>query len=393
MLLRTLLNFLKPEHSRMPVPQGRRRNSRHRPTPCRLAFEALEDRQLLATMFVVGDAQIIEGDAGTQKAAVVVSLTGPHGQSLTVNYRTADGTASAGSDYDAVAGKLTFAKNEMSKTVFVPVRGDTALEADESFSVQLSNAKGAKIADATGVVTIRDDDPRISISEAWASEGNFGTTQFNFTVSLSHAYNEVVTVDFATADGSATADSDYLAASGTLIFGANQTSQIITVDVNGDRTFESTETFVVNLSNSIAQITNSVGYGTIYDDEPRIGIGDAYYYIGYGQTSFTFTVSLSTAYDQEVTVDFATMDGTAIAGVDYVATSAPLTFAIGETTKTITVDVIDAAAYDKYLFVHLSAASPNALIANEWAYGFWYYDYGYYDYGYYDSYDNYYIYG
>jgi len=89
-------------------------------------------------------------------------------------------------------------------------------------------------------------------------------------------------------------------------------------------------------------------------------------------------------------LDFTTVDGTAIAGVDYVATSEPLTFAIGETTKTITVDVIDPAAYDKYLFVHLSAASPNALIEIEWAYGFWYYDYGYYDYGYYDSY---YIYG
>jgi hypothetical protein len=125
-----------------------------------------------------------------------------------------------------------------------------------------------------------------------------------------------------------------------------------------------------------------VGVGTIMDDEPRISIGDVW---NYGEATFTFTVSLSTVYDEDVTVDFATMDGTAIAGVDYVATSGTLTFVRNEmTVLMITVEVLDPTSVDKYFSVHLSGASTNALIANEAAYGYWYYDYGYYDYGYYD---------
>jgi hypothetical protein len=331
-------------------------------------------------MLAVSDAEIIEGDSGTQRVAVIVSVTGPHGQSLTVNYRTVGETASAGSDFEAVAGKLTFAKNELSKTILIPIRGDTALEADESFFVELASAKGSKIADGTGTVTIRDDEPRISISDAWVNEGNIGTTPLNFVVSLSHAYNEVVTVDFSTADNAATAGSDYEAASGTLTFGPNETSQIITVNVSGDRTTEFTESLLVNLSNSNAQITNGVGYGTIYDDEPKISIGDA---VNYGESTITFTVSLSNSYDEEVTVYFDTMDGTAIAGLDYVAAAGILTFKPNEpTTQTITIDVLDPISVpDKWFYVHLSGASTNAQIANEWGYGYWYYDYGYYDYG------------
>jgi hypothetical protein len=157
---------------------------------------------------------------------------------------------------------------------------------------------------------------------------------------------------------------------------------------------ESDKAFYVNVSSphSYVQVTKAVGFGTIFDAEPRISIGDVW---SNGETSFTFTVSLSTAYDEPVTVDFATVDGTAIAGVDYVATLGTLTFLPGEpTAQTITVEVIDPtyAGWDKYFFIQLSGASSNALIANDTAYGYWYgyyYDYGYYDYGYYDYYYGY----
>ena len=160
----------------------------------------------------------------------------------------------------------------------------------------------------------------------------------------------------------------------------------IAVAVNSNRLPGTDKTFNVSLSspNNYAVISKGVGVGTIIDDEPRISIADAY---NYGETSFTFTVSLSAAYDQDVTVNFATADGTAIAGLDYVATSGTLTFARGETTKTITVDVLDTTAADKSFSVHLSGVSANALIANESASGYWYYDYGYYDSGYYGYYD------
>jgi hypothetical protein len=366
--IRNLFHSLKPARSRTPIRPARSGLSRRQSAPCRLALETLEDRVVPAAMLTVGDANIVEGNDGTQYAAVVVSLTEPHGNNVTVNYSTVNDTATADSDYTAVSGKLTFTKNVMNKTILIPIRGDRAIEPDEYFRVHLANAKGAKIANGTGYVNIWDDEPRISISDAWAREGNDGTTAFTFTVSLWSEYDREVAVDWTTADGSAKAGIDYTADSGSLIFAANrpdQTSQSITVLVNGDRLAEPDRTFFVNLStpNSYAEVSKGVGVGTIADDEPRISIGDVW---NNGETSFTFTVSLSTAYDEPVTVDFATVEGTAIAGVDYVATFGTLTFAPGApTTQTITVEVIDPtyAGWDKYFFVQLSGASTNALIA------------------------------
>ena len=172
-----------------------------------------------------------------------------------------------------------------------------------------------------------DNEPRISISDVQASEANSGTTPFDFTVSLSAAYDMPVTVNYTTTDGSAKAGTDYAATSGSVVFAPGETTKTIPVLVSGNQTPEANKTFSVNVStpNSYAEISKGVGVGTIVDNEPRISIADAYNY--YGESSFTFTVSLSAAYDQAVTVNFATANGTAIAGVDYVATSGTLTFA------------------------------------------------------------------
>ena len=151
----------------------------------------------------VSDVTLIEGNAGTQNAVVTVSLSAPSTKTVTVNYSTANGTASAGSDYQAVSGKLTFAPGQTSKSILVPVIGDRLGEPNETFFVNLSGAKNATIADGQGVVTIVDDEPRISINDVSATEGNSGTTPFTFTVSLSAAHDEPVTVNYATADGTA----------------------------------------------------------------------------------------------------------------------------------------------------------------------------------------------
>src|SRR5262249_46318418 len=137
--------------------------------------------------------------------------------------------------------------------------------------------------------------------------------------------------------------SDYQAATGTLTIPAGKTSGTVTVLVNGDRLPESNETFLVNLSSpNYGTITDSQGAGTIADDEPRISISDVTRYEGKKNqsTQFTFTVTLSAAYDQAVTMSFKTVDGTATtSNSDYVAKTGTLTFAAGETTKTITITV------------------------------------------------------
>jgi hypothetical protein len=384
MSVRTWFDSLKLQPSRRSVQQTRGR-ARHRPASRRLELETLEDRQMLTALFSIGSAVIVEGNTGAQNAAVTVSLSKPHSNAVTVDYRTANGTATAGSDYNAVSGRLTFAKNQMSKTILVPVIGDRVIESNETFFVNLRNAKGARIANGQAVVSIVDNEPLISISNVAQVEGPSGTTPFNFTVSLSAAYDQPVTVNYATADGSAIAGTDYTAAAGSLVFAPGETSKTIPVLVNNNPAAGPDKSFFVNVTtpNGYAAITNGVAVGTILDREPRISVGDTYNNYA---TSFTFTVSLSAAYDHEVTVNFTTIDGTAIAGVDYVATSGTLTFAAGVTTQSITVDVLDQTSiYDKYFAVQLSGASFNALLANEFAYG--YGDgYGYYDYGYYGGY-------
>ncbi len=352
----------------------------------RLSVEALEDRIVPTAMLTIDNATVLEGNNGTHNIAVTVRLTAPHSNTVTVDYRTADGTALAGTDYNAASGKLTFARNELSKTILVPVIGDRVPEPDRDFLVRISNPKGAKIADGEGIVTIADDEPRIIIHDVSGEEGTSGTTPFTFRVELTTAYDLPVTINYTTADGTAIAGIDFTAAAGTLTFDPGQGTQTITVLVNGDRLAEPDKNFFVNLTtpDSYAALSRSTAAGIIADSSPRISISDAFW--NYGDPTITFTVLLSAAYDQEVTVNFATVDGTALAGVDYVATSGTLTFAPGETYKTITVDVIYPASYpDGYFYVHLSDASTNALIANEWATGYWYYYGDGYDYGYYDG--------
>ena len=114
--------------------------------------------------------------------------------------------------------------------------------------------------------------PSITMSDVTVTEGNTGTRAATFTVTLSAAYGQPVTVAYATANGTATAG-DYQAGSGTLTFVPGETSKTITVLVNGDRFGEANETFFVNLSSPTnATVANGQAVGTIVDDEPRLSI-------------------------------------------------------------------------------------------------------------------------
>jgi chitinase len=182
-----------------------------------------------------------------------VNLSGPSDGTVTVNYATADGSALAGSDYQANSGLLTFNPGQTSRTVTVLVNGDRVGEPNETFSINLSGPTNASIADGQGTGTVVDDEPRVSISDASVTEADAGTTVVSVTVSLSAASDAPVTVNFATQDYTAFAGQDYGAASGTLTFAPGETGKTVTVVVNSDLDFESGETFRVNLS----QATNA----------------------------------------------------------------------------------------------------------------------------------------
>jgi probable HAF family extracellular repeat protein len=216
----------------------------------------------------VGDVSISEGHGGTRIASFTVTLSAASAQAVTVAYATAGGTASADSDYQSVAGTLTFSPGQTSRTVTVVVNGDRIGEPNETFFLNLSQPAGAVIADGQGVGTILDDEPRLSITDVALVEGNSGTRQFVFTVSLSAAYDVPVTVNFATANGTAKAGEDYNARSGAVTFAPGQTSATISIVVKGDRKREASETFFLNLFNAAgAFLLDSQGKGTILDDD------------------------------------------------------------------------------------------------------------------------------
>ncbi|MBD2072959.1 DUF4347 domain-containing protein [Phormidium sp. FACHB-592] len=227
----------------------------------------------------IGNVSQTEGNSGTSAYSFTVSLSNASTQTVAVNYTTADGTATvADSDYVAVTGTLSFAPGETSKTITVLVNGDTKFEADQSFSVALSNASngtlasnGGSLGNNIGTGTIVNDDtrPTISINSVSQTEGNIGTTPYAFTASLSHASDETVTINYATANGTATlADNDYTATSGTLTFAPGTTSQTITVLGKGDSLIEANETFLVNLTAPTSgTIATGTGTGTINNDD------------------------------------------------------------------------------------------------------------------------------
>jgi chitinase len=550
----------------------------------------------------VGDVSLREGDSGTAELMFVVTLdraaTGP----VTVNYATANGTATAGSDYSALTGTLTFAAGETSKMVHVAVNGDTAVELNETFSLTLSGATGATIADATAVGQITDDDtvqdpgngpgkvhlvnsvsgadivgfdpavdtidlgnanihsfiiidtpqgfgfmspwsgetvivqgvrladlsvenfgfidnnhlrealsgalawengpvlaadtvymrshevgqvdrvafdpatdvvsfkfygsrenlsmtdspegvviadlstgqklillgvtradlspnnfeftftqvreddlsgkigmgqvsnaqivdfnlpiagggtvagasgatdgvtgneggalPALSIADLSVAEGSGDHAHFMFVVKLDKAADGPVTVAYSTANGTATAGSDYVATSGTVTFAAGETSKMIHVDIKGDVLAEGNETFTVNLSSPAgATIADGTAMGTILDDDgapalPALSIADLAVAEGNGEHAhFMFTVTLDKAAAGPVSVAYSTSNGTATAGSDYVASSGTVTFAAGETLKTVHVDISGDTVFEgnETFAVTLSNASGASL--------------------------------
>lgn len=332
----------------------------------------------------VSDASVTESN-GTKMALVTVNLSAASTQAVSVNYVTANGSAIAGSDYTALSGSLTFSPGETSKTISVPILGDGVLESTESFAINLSQPRPeyATIADSQGIITILNDDvapplPRLSINDKSLVEGNDGSLSLVFTVSLSAASNQGVSVNYATADDSAIAGSDYSARSGSLSFNPGETSKTIAVAVSGDTLVEATESFWLNLSGaSNATIADAQGIGTILNDDiyrpdpvpaptPVLSINNVTLAEGHnGDRAFVFTVSLSHASNKAVSVNYTTQDETATAGLDYLTQAGLLTFNPGETTQTISVGVIGDFATEAIETFMLQLSNPLNAIYHE----------------------------
>lgn len=219
---------------------------------------------------------VAEGNSGSKNLIYTVNLSAASTSTVSVQFNTSDISAKAGSDYTATSGTLTFAPGVTSQTVAVPITGDTVVEADETFQLNLSTPTNATLAVTSVTGTITNDDttptpppqPSLAIAPVSIAEGNSGVSPMSFTVTLSAAATSAVTLNYATSDGTATAGGDYAASSGTLTFNPGETTKTITVNVNGDTTVEADETLSLTLSSAVgAVIANATGIGTIRNDD------------------------------------------------------------------------------------------------------------------------------
>ena len=215
----------------------------------------------------IADANATEGDG---QITFTVRLNVASSLAVTVDWATADGTATQGADYAETTGTLTFDALETEQTITVPLLDDALDENDETFTVALTNAANATLddAEATGTIADNDDTPALTIADAEAAEGD---GQITFTVTLGAASSLEVTVDWTTADGTATADADYVAADGRLTFAPGQTEATIAVAVFNDALDEGDETLTIALSDPTnATIADGTATGTIADDDPSV---------------------------------------------------------------------------------------------------------------------------
>ncbi|MFP4123785.1 glycoside hydrolase family 9 protein [Coleofasciculus sp.] len=378
------------------------------PTGYSLNGESIGTSPSIPTLSV-DDVTVTEGDTGTVAAEFVVNLSEASDQEVTVEYGTDNDTATAGSDYTAQSGTLTFAAGETSKIISVPVLGDTTVESDETFKLNLSSPSNATIADAQGVGTISNDDSstppgntpiRIEAEDYInffdKSSGNTGgafrsdDVDIQATTDVGGGYNvgwiqqgewltydanipEAGTYDIVARVASAQQGTRSLKVSvdgqsETLSFGGtggwqnwtDVTAQGVNLSAGSQqlRLDMLSNSFNVNYIDIIPS-NSSPTLPTLSINNVSITEGDS------GTKNATFTVNLSDASTQSVSVNYATANDTAIAGSDYTAKSGTLSFNPGQTSKTFSVPILgDTTVEGNETFkVNLSQAS-NATIGD-----------------------------
>jgi hypothetical protein len=307
----------------------------------------------------INDVAVNEGNSGTTPLSFTITLAPVPTETLTLNYRTSDGSAVAGRDYTAASGSATFSSGQDSKTVTVLAHGDADFEGDETLNVDLGGSgKRVHITDNRGIGTILNEDsaPGFSVSDIQVTEGDSGEGNAVFDVTLDKATASPVMVNYATVGLSATGGDtaavgvDFENMAGTLNFAAGDVSEPVAVPVFGDTTDEDDETLRLDLSgnNPGTIINDGTGTGTIEDNdpEPSVSVSEAVANEP-GDASSTntavFGVSLSAVSEKTVRVNYTTADlnpAEAVADADYNATSGTLVFAPGERTKEVEVPIL-----------------------------------------------------
>jgi hypothetical protein len=324
----------------------------------------------------IDNVAVVEGTgAGSTNAVFSVTLSGAPapGETVAVDYATAVGTATSGTDFTATSGALTFSNDgSLTQTISVPVTRDNIDESDEGFVVDIT-APAANVTDGQGAATIVDDDTAVvTIDPSIRTEGDSGITVFGFNVRLSNPADTIRAYAVYTEDVSATAPSDYqsipMATPVPVVFNPGETVASVTVNVNGDTMVEENEVFAVNLFDPVVGTPNPLATGAgliVNDDVPSVSIGDVSVIEGSGGgfTTALFTVTLAEPLlpGRQVLVNYSTAPDTAVVG-DYAEATGTLTFvAGGALTQVVGVAVIrdNVDEDDEQFFVNITSPSAN----------------------------------
>jgi exo-beta-1,3-glucanase (GH17 family) len=293
----------------------------------------------------ISDASFTEKNVNNT-VNVTVSLSSVSTKPVSVKYATSGSTATSPSDFTANSGTLNFPAGTKSANIQVEIVGDTLVENDETFKISLSEPVNATLGNMVAIITIQNDDavvvepPTISISDSSTLEGNVNKT-IKVPVTLSKAFDKVVSVKYSTSNLTAIAGEDYAVASGTLSFPLGQVSQDISIEIKGDTAVESDESFKINLSDPVnGTLLTTAANIIIQNDDippvlPKLSIQDLSVLEGSYTASQTLTVSLDKASDKTITVDYATANASAVATDDYIAKSGTLSFPAGSTSQNI----------------------------------------------------------
>ena len=316
---------------------------------------------------LTNDSSIVSFSPATTNASesdgaitLTVNRTGTTNNAVTVDFTTTNVTATAGADYSATNGTLSFAPGETSKTFTLDIGEDDTQEATELLRVVLSNPSDARLGTGTNTVSILDNDAStvgFTVATNMVSETN-GT--LTLTIVRGGATNTAVTVDFHTTNITAAAGGDYTATNGTVSFAAGETTNTLDIELLDDATQESTETFRIRL---LSALNTSIGTGTNLvtvtdDDASSIGFTVSAIGVTEDTNTLTITVTRSGATNTAATVRFASSNATAVAGSDYVATNGILSFAAGVTTNTFALTILNDTTAENNETLTLRLSSP-----------------------------------
>lgn len=288
----------------------------------------------------------IAEDAGAVRIGVVRDDDGQG--PVTVDYATSDDTARNGTDYVGCTSALLFGPGEGLKFFTISILNNSLKQPDRSFNVSLSKATGGTVRGTTmAKVVIKDNDQGFQFGSASYTVAEDAGGALITVLRGADDTNAISTVDFATADGTATSGLDYALTSGTLSFGPGDKTKLLAVPILNDGVNEPPKAFSVTLSNptgGAALGSAPITTVSILDNDPGVGfdLASSSVWARAGQITFTVVRGNDAALGP-ITVDYATIDGTAEAGRDYQAISGTLEFKQDETLKSLAIPILPGA--------------------------------------------------